>query len=50
MFAARDLIVFYVLLEAMLIPITCSVGVSSSTGRVKATVTFVIYTMVELRC
>jgi NADH-quinone oxidoreductase subunit M len=45
-FAAQDLIVFYVFFEAMLIPIYVLVGVWGGPQRVKATVTFVIYTMV----
>ena len=45
-FAAQDLIVFYVFFEAMLIPIYVLVGVWGGAERVKATVTFVIYTMV----
>jgi NADH-quinone oxidoreductase subunit M len=44
-FAAQDLIVFYVFFEAMLIPIYVLVGVWGGPGRVKATVTFVLYTM-----
>lgn len=45
-FAAQDLIVFYVFFEAMLIPIYVLIGVWGGPQRVKATVTFVIYTMV----
>ena len=45
MFAAQDLIVFYVFFEAMLIPIYVLVGVWGGPRRVKATLTFVIYTM-----
>ena len=44
-FAAQDLIVFYVFFEAMLIPIYVLIGVWGGPARVKATVTFVIYTM-----
>ena len=44
-FAAQDLIVFYVFFEAMLIPIYVLVGVWGGPGRVKATLTFVLYTM-----
>jgi NADH-quinone oxidoreductase subunit M len=44
-FAAQDLILFYVFFEAMLIPIYVLVGVWGGPGRVKATVTFVIFTM-----
>jgi NADH-quinone oxidoreductase subunit M len=45
-FAAQDLIVFYVFFEAMLIPLYVLVGVWGGPARVRATVTFVIYTMV----
>jgi NADH-quinone oxidoreductase subunit M len=44
-FASQDLILFYVFFEAMLIPIYVLVGVWGGPGRVKATVTFVLYTM-----
>jgi NADH-quinone oxidoreductase subunit M len=44
-FAAQDLIVFYVFFEAMLIPIYVLVLVWGGPLRVKATVTFVLYTM-----
>ena len=44
-FAAQDLIVFYVFFEAMLIPIYVLVLVWGGPQRVKATVTFVLYTM-----
>ena len=44
-FASQDLLLFYVFFEAMLIPIYVLVGVWGGPGRVKATVTFVIYTM-----
>jgi NADH-quinone oxidoreductase subunit M len=44
-FAAQDLIVFYVFFEAMLIPIYVLVGVWGGPARIKATVTFVLYTM-----
>jgi NADH-quinone oxidoreductase subunit M len=44
-FAAQDLILFYVFFEAMLIPIYILVGVWGGPGRIKATVTFVLYTM-----
>jgi NADH-quinone oxidoreductase subunit M len=44
-FAAQDLILFYVFFEAMLIPIYVLVGVWGGPARVKATVTFVLYTM-----
>jgi NADH-quinone oxidoreductase subunit M len=45
-FAAQDLIVFYVFFEAMLIPIYVLVGVWGGPQRLKATITFVLYTMV----
>jgi NADH-quinone oxidoreductase subunit M len=44
-FAAQDLILFYVFFEAMLIPIYVLIGVWGGPARVKATVTFVLYTM-----
>ncbi len=44
-FAAQDLLLFYVFFEAMLIPIYVLVGVWGGEHRVRATVTFVIYTM-----
>ena len=44
-FASQDLLLFYIFFEAMLIPIYILVGVWGGAGRVKATVTFVIYTM-----
>jgi NADH-quinone oxidoreductase subunit M len=44
-FAAQDLLLFYVFFEAMLIPIYVLVGVWGGPGRIRATVTFVIYTM-----
>jgi NADH-quinone oxidoreductase subunit M len=45
-FAAQDLLLFYVFFEAMLIPIYVLVGVWGGPGRIAATVKFVIYTMV----
>ncbi len=45
-FASQDLLLFYVFFEAMLIPIYVLVGVWGGPQRVKATVTFVLYTMV----
>ena len=45
-FASQDLLLFYVFFEAMLIPIYVLVGVWGGPKRVKATVTFVLYTMV----
>jgi NADH-quinone oxidoreductase subunit M len=44
-YASQDLLLFYIFFEAMLIPIYVLVGVWGGPGRVKATVTFVIYTM-----
>ena len=45
-FAAQDLLLFYVFFEAMLIPLYVLVGVWGGPERVRATITFVIYTMV----
>ncbi|MGL6278939.1 MAG: complex I subunit 4 family protein [Gaiella sp.] len=45
MFASQDLLLFYVFFEAMLIPIYVLIGVWGGPARVKATITFVIYTM-----
>jgi len=44
-FASQDLLLFYVFFEAMLIPIYVLVGVWGGPKRVKATLTFVLYTM-----
>ena len=44
-FTAQDLLVFYVLFEAMLIPIYVLIGVWGGPRRRRATATFVIYTM-----
>jgi NADH-quinone oxidoreductase subunit M len=44
-FAAQDLLLFYVFFEAMLIPIYVLIGVWGGARRVEATVKFVIYTM-----
>ena len=44
-FASQDLVLFYVFFEAMLIPIYVLVGVWGGPARIKATVTFVLYTM-----
>jgi NADH-quinone oxidoreductase subunit M len=44
-FSSQDLLLFYVFFEAMLIPIYVLVGVWGGPRRVKATVTFVLYTM-----
>jgi NADH-quinone oxidoreductase subunit M len=44
-FAAQDLLLFYVFFEAMLIPLYVLVGVWGGPGRLGATIKFVIYTM-----
>jgi NADH-quinone oxidoreductase subunit M len=44
-FAAQDLLLFYVFWEAMLIPLYVLVGVWGGAGRLGATIKFVIYTM-----
>jgi NADH-quinone oxidoreductase subunit M len=44
-FAAQDLLLFYVFFEAMLIPLYVLVGVWGGPGRLSATIKFVIYTM-----
>jgi NADH-quinone oxidoreductase subunit M len=44
-FTSQDLLLFYVFWEAMLIPLYVLVGVWGGTNRVRATITFVIYTM-----
>src|SRR5207302_3476955 len=44
-FAAQDLLLFYVFWEAMLIPLYVLVGVWGGPGRLRATIIFVIYTM-----
>jgi NADH-quinone oxidoreductase subunit M len=44
-FAAQDLLLFYVFFEAMLIPLYFLVGVWGGAGRLTATLKFVIYTM-----
>ena len=44
-FTAQDLLVFYVFFEAMLIPIYVLIGVWGGSRRLRATATFVIYTM-----
>jgi NADH-quinone oxidoreductase subunit M len=44
-FVAQDLLLFYVFFEAMLIPIYVLVGVWGGPGRLRATITFVLYTM-----
>jgi NADH-quinone oxidoreductase subunit M len=44
-FAAQDLLLFYVFWEAMLIPLYVLIGVWGGPGRMGATIKFVIYTM-----
>jgi NADH-quinone oxidoreductase subunit M len=44
-FAAQDLLLFYVFFEAMLIPLYILVGVWGGPDRQRATLTFVLYTM-----
>jgi NADH-quinone oxidoreductase subunit M len=44
-FAAQDLLLFYVFFEAMLIPLYALIGVWGGPGRLAATLTFVLYTM-----
>jgi NADH-quinone oxidoreductase subunit M len=44
LFASQDLLLFYVFFEAMLIPIYVLIGVWGGPRRVKATVTFVLFT------
>jgi NADH-quinone oxidoreductase subunit M len=44
-FAAQDLLLFYVSFEAMLIPLYVLVGVWGGERRMRATLTFVVYTM-----
>jgi NADH-quinone oxidoreductase subunit M len=44
-FASQDLLLFYVFFEAMLIPLYILVGVWGGERRIRATITFVIYTM-----
>jgi NADH-quinone oxidoreductase subunit M len=46
LFAAGDLILFYVFWEAMLVPFALLIWMWGSDGRGRATATFVIYTMV----
>ena len=44
-FAAQDLLLFYVFFEAMMIPLYVLIGVWGGPGRMAATIKFVIYTM-----
>ena len=45
-FTAQDLLLFYAFFEAMLIPLYVLIGVWGGPGRMRATLTFVIYTIV----
>jgi len=44
-FSAQDLLVFYAFFEAMLIPLYVLIGVWGGAGRMRATITFVVYTV-----
>jgi NADH-quinone oxidoreductase subunit M len=45
-FTAQDLLLFYAFFEAMLIPLYVLIGVWGGAGRLRATLTFVIYTVI----
>jgi NADH-quinone oxidoreductase subunit M len=45
-FTAQDLLLFYAFFEAMLIPLYVLIGVWGGPGRMRATLTFVVYTVV----
>jgi NADH-quinone oxidoreductase subunit M len=45
-FTAQDLLLFYAFFEAMLIPLYVLIGVWGGTERIRATLTFVVYTVV----
>jgi NADH-quinone oxidoreductase subunit M len=45
-FTAQDLLVFYAFFEAMLIPLYVLIGVWGGASRLRATITFVVYTVV----
>ena len=45
-FTAQDLLLFYAFFEAMLIPLYILIGVWGGSERMKATITFVVYTVV----
>jgi NADH-quinone oxidoreductase subunit M len=45
-FTAQDLLLFYAFFEAMLIPLYVLIGVWGGAGRMRATLTFVVYTVV----
>jgi NADH-quinone oxidoreductase subunit M len=44
-FAAQDLLLFYAFFEAMLIPLYLMIGFWGGAGRLRATITFVVYTV-----
>jgi NADH-quinone oxidoreductase subunit M len=44
-FSAQDLVVFYAFFEAMLIPLYVLIGVWGGAGRLRATITFIVYTV-----
>ena len=44
-FASQDLLLFYAFFEAMLIPLYVLIGVWGGAGRLRATITFVVYTV-----
>jgi NADH-quinone oxidoreductase subunit M len=44
-FSAQDLLVFYAFFEAMLIPLYVLIGVWGGANRMRATITFVVYTV-----
>jgi len=45
-FTAQDLLLFYAFFEAMLIPLYILIGVWGGSDRMRATITFVVYTVV----
>src|SRR5205814_10475913 len=45
-FTSQDLLLFYAFFEAMLIPLYILIGVWGGSERMKATITFVVYTVV----
>ena len=44
-FASQDLLLFYAFFEAMLIPLYVLIGVWGGPGRLRATITFIVYTV-----
>src|SRR5262249_6782385 len=44
-FAAQDLLLFYAFCEAMLLPLYAPIGFWGGAGRLRATITFVVYTV-----